>query len=109
MGSRDLIILEKLKNGNPSGYKELFDLYYEPLSSFALKYCNSFTVAKDIVQELFIKIWDKKLYLEFEAPIGPYLFIAVRNNALLAVKRNSRYYFGEIKDEVDTFLLSSFN
>ncbi|RNL85396.1 RNA polymerase sigma-70 factor [Sinomicrobium pectinilyticum] len=104
MGSRDLTILEKLKNGNPSGYKELFDLYYEPLTSYALKYCDSFSVAEDIVQELFIKIWDKKLYLEFEAPIGPYLFMAVRNNALLAVKRNSRYYFEEIEDEVNTLM-----
>ncbi|UGU15470.1 RNA polymerase sigma-70 factor [Sinomicrobium kalidii] len=104
MASKDRIILEKLKRGNSSGYKELFDLYYMPLSVYALKYCDSFTMAEDIVQDLFVKIWDEKLYMKFEAPIGPYLFRAVKNNTLLAVKKNSRYHFEEIEDQVNTLM-----
>ena len=61
MVSNDNKILEQLKLGNPSSYKELFDLYYMPLSIYSLKFCDSFELAEDIVQELFVKLWDEKL------------------------------------------------
>ena len=48
MKSQDLIILEKLKLGDSAAYKELFDLYYMPLSIYSLKFCDSFDQAEDI-------------------------------------------------------------
>ena len=79
MKSQDLMILEKLKLGDSAAYKELFDLYYMPLSIYSLKYCDSFDLAEDIVQDLFIKFWDEKIYLKLETAISPYLFKAVKN------------------------------
>ena len=78
----DLQILEKLKKGNPKAFKELFNLYYMPLCIYSLKYCDSFQLAEDIVQDLFVQIWDKKLYMKLEEAISPYLFKAVKNNTL---------------------------
>lgn len=75
-----------------------------PLSVYALKYCDSFQMAEDIVQELFVKIWDKKLFLTFENAISPYLFKAIKNNALLAIKNNSKYRFVEIEDQVNKLI-----
>jgi len=97
----DLKILEKLKQGDSSAYKELFDLYYTPLSTYALKYCDSFTMAEDIVQDLFIKVWDEKLYLKLEGAIGPYLFKSVKNNTLLSLKKKSKYSFIKIEKQVN--------
>ena len=71
MKSQDLLILEKLKIGDSTAYKELFDLYYMPLSIYSLKYCDSFDLAEDIVQDLFIKCWDQKIYLKLETAISP--------------------------------------
>ena len=104
MHSRDLKILEGLKNGEASAYKELFDLYYMPLSIHALKYCDSFQLAEDIVQELFIKFWDEKLYMKLEGAISPYLFQSVKNNTLQIMKKQSKYYFEDIEDQVNTLL-----
>ncbi len=100
----DSQILEKLKQGDPSAYKQLFDRYYMPLSVYALKYCNSFQLAEDIVQEFFIKLWDEKLYLKLKGPITSYLFRAIRNNTLTAVKKNSKYHFEDIEDQVNKLL-----
>ncbi len=104
MNSKDLKILEKLKAGNPSGYKELFDLYYMPLCIYSLKYCDSFTLAEDIVQNLFIKFWDEKIYMKLDGAIGPYLFKSVKNNTLQVIKKKSKYYFVEIEDQVNRLL-----
>lgn len=105
MKSNDLKILNELKLGSPEAFKELFDLYYIPLSTYAFKYCDSFTVAEDIVQDLFIKIWDEKLYLNFNETIGPYLFKAVKNNTLQATKQKSKYLFVEIEEHVNKLMI----
>ena len=93
MKSNDLNILEKLKLGDPRGYKELFDLYYMPLSIYSLKYCDSFVLAEDIVQDLFVKLWDEKLYMKLEGAISPYLFKSVKNNTLQAMKKKNEISF----------------
>ena len=41
----------------------LIDIFI-PLRMYALKYCNSFELAEDIVQDLFVKFWDERLYLK---------------------------------------------
>lgn len=74
----DIQILEKLKEGDPLAYNQLFDKYYMPLCVYSLKYCDSFELAEDIVQDLFIKLWDEKLYMKLDNPISPYLFKSVK-------------------------------
>lgn len=104
MKSQDLLILEKLKAGDSSAYKELFDLYYMPLSVYSLKYCDSFELAEDIVQEIFIKFWDEKLFMKLDQAIGPYLFKSVKNNTLQAAKNKNKYLFEEIEDQVNVLM-----
>ncbi|TGV02159.1 RNA polymerase sigma factor [Flavivirga rizhaonensis] len=104
MGSKDLKILENLKNGDASAYKELFDEYYMPLSIYALKYCDSFQLAEDIVQDLFVKFWDEKLYMKLEGVISPYLFRSVKNNTLQIVRKQTKYRFEEIEDQVNKLI-----
>lgn len=100
----DLQILEKLKDGDPLAYNQLFDKYYMPLCVYSLKYCDSFALAEDIVQDFFVKIWDEKIYLNFEDPMGPYLFKAVKNNTLQAVKKQSRFQFDAIEKMVNDLM-----
>lgn len=104
MKSKDLQILQRLKLEDSSAFKELFDLYYMPLSIYALKYCDSFQLAEDIVQDLFIKFWDEKIYLKLEGTISPYLFKSIKNNTLQATKKKSKYRFLKIEDQVNNLM-----
>ena len=100
MKLRDANILKRLKGGDQKAFRELFDTYYKPLSVYALNYCDSFEMAEDITQELFIKFWSEKIYLRLENTIAPYLFKAVKNNVLQAVKKDSKYRFTDIENRV---------
>lgn len=104
MKANEQLILEKLKEGDSKAFKELFDLYYIPLSSYALKYCDSFIMAEDIVQDLFVKFWDEKLYMKLEDTITPYLYKSVKNNTLLALKEKSKFSFIEIEKQVNKLI-----
>lgn len=104
MELNDLQILEKLKEGDPLAYNQLFDKYYMPLCVYSLKYCDSFELAEDIVQDLFVKLWDEKLYMKFENPMSPYLFKAVKNNTLQGIKKQSKYQFDAIEKVVNNLM-----
>ena len=100
----DLQILDKLKDGDPLAYNQLFAKYYMPLCVYSLKYCDSFQLAEDIVQDFFVKIWDEKIYLKFEDPMSPYLFKAIKNNTLQAIKKQSRFQFDAIEKMVNNLI-----
>ena len=104
MELNDLQILEKLKAGDPLAYNQLFDKYYMPLCVYSLKYCDSFQLAEDIVQDLFVKLWDEKIYMKFDNSISPYLFKAVKNNTLQGIKKQSKYQFDAIEKVVNNLM-----
>lgn len=73
-----------------AGYRSLFDTLYPPLCLFANKYLNDMDASKDMVQEVFIKTWEKKIqYPNFNA-IKSFLYKSVRNRCLDYLK--SKHY-----------------
>jgi RNA polymerase sigma-70 factor (family 1) len=63
-------------------YKSLFDKLYTSLCLFANNYLKNLEVSKDIVQEVFIKIWEDKIEFQNENNIKSYLYTSVKNKSL---------------------------
>ena len=53
-------ILIKLNQGDEAGLEGLFSLYYKPLCVFALNFIDSYEEAEDLIQELFVKFWERR-------------------------------------------------
>ncbi|WP_338395733.1 sigma factor [Fulvitalea axinellae] len=66
---------------NHSQFKSFFEENYSPLCLYAYRIVNDDGLAKDIVQDSFLKIWEKIEGSDIENPKG-YLFRIVRNKAL---------------------------
>ena len=60
-------------------YQELFDTFYKPLINFAVSNISQRDVAEDIVQEVFIYMWDKNIICENELVLRTYLYRSVLN------------------------------
>lgn len=88
--TREEVLLEKLKNGSEVAFKELFDTYYTVLCIYSVQITESKTQSEDIVQGLFVKMWDKKLFLGIKN-LKVYLFYSVRNLSIACAKRNNLY------------------
>lgn len=68
-------------------YKKMFDSFYASLCVFSSKYTNNLELSKDIVQEVFIKIWnDQTLEIKEEFAVKAFLYKAVRNKSLDVIK-----------------------
>lgn len=75
---------------NLEGYKSLFETLYPPLCLFANKYLNDMDTSKDIVQEVFIKIWEKQPVFTNPNTTKAYFYTTVKNHCLNLLK--SKHY-----------------
>ncbi|MCK0147142.1 RNA polymerase sigma-70 factor [Arenibacter sp. F26102] len=63
-------------------YKAFFNLLYTPLCLFSNKYIEDLDTSKDIVQDVFIKIWEDKIEFQNENNIKSYLYTSVKNKSI---------------------------
>jgi len=72
----DPSLLDHIKNGSESHFKELFDIYWSRLYSLACNSLDHREDAQDVVQEIFIDIWKRREKLDVDN-IAAYLFKCV--------------------------------
>ncbi|PRD48079.1 hypothetical protein C5745_06070 [Sphingobacterium haloxyli] len=73
---------ELKKSGADKTLHKLFDRYWKPLFQFSFNILRDDDDAKDVVQEVFISLWDRKLDLAVHSSIESYLFTSVRYKSL---------------------------
>ncbi|MBN1638279.1 MAG: hypothetical protein JW866_04895 [Ignavibacteriales bacterium] len=74
-------IIEKIKKGDQRAFKKLFEQFYDVLCRFSYLIIKDKFIAEDIVQNVFIKIWEIKDKLEINTSIKSYLYSAVKNSS----------------------------
>jgi len=60
MKTKEEIFIEQINLKRREAYHELFRRFYRSLVIFALKYIDEQGEAEDIVQELFVSVWEKE-------------------------------------------------
>ena len=76
-----------------SRYKILFNEFYPALVQFAFSFINNEDAAKDIVQEIFIRIWEKKVKFENELLLRKYLYLSTQNKCFTYLRdRKVQHY-----------------
>ena len=83
-------ILDLLKRGEKKGLQLLFHKFYKPLVMYAMKYVHRQDEAEDMVQEVFIKFWEKNSFISVASQLKAYLYQAVRNHCLNYLEKNER-------------------
>ncbi|NGF56352.1 RNA polymerase sigma-70 factor [Parapedobacter sp. SGR-10] len=75
-------LLLALKHGDDRAFAEVYERYWEPLFKQALSMTHDEDMAKDIVQDSFVCLWEKISHTEITKSLRSYLFIAVRSRVL---------------------------
>ena len=66
--------LQLLKEGNKNAFEALYRAYNARIYSFVLSMIGDAGVAKDITQDIFLQIWEKRLNIDLEGNFDGYLF-----------------------------------
>lgn len=75
----DKFYLDKVKQGDESAFRVLFDKYWDDLFRIAFKRLQCEGDAGDVVQEVFLGIWQHAARIEIADTLAPYLFASLRN------------------------------
>ena len=79
-------LLDRLKSGDENAWYAVFNSYFSVLVAFANKYVSDLDLAKEIVQVVFVKLFEKRNALEISVSIKSYLYKMVYNDCLNAIK-----------------------
>jgi RNA polymerase sigma-70 factor (family 1) len=71
-------------------YQQSFFRFYEPLCQYAFTFVKEQAACEDIVQDIFLRIWEKKQDLIGKPDLQYYLYTAVRNNCLTWLEKQRK-------------------
>jgi RNA polymerase sigma-70 factor (ECF subfamily) len=74
----DLVLMEQIKANDHAAFDVLFDRYWEKLYKAAYARLGDDVIAQDIVQEIFIKVWQRRENISINISLENYLHGAVR-------------------------------
>lgn len=88
---------------NDLSLQEVFDNYYHPLCFYAGRFLKDDDEIKDIVQEVFVVLWEKKLFFENKYALKAFLYSSVHHAVLNKIKLMGihRKHHGKIMDTED--------
>ncbi|MEZ4911432.1 MAG: RNA polymerase sigma-70 factor [Saprospiraceae bacterium] len=92
-------------------FKKLFMQYYNVLCNYSFKYTKDLQISEDLVQEIFVKLWNDKITIDSEKNTRNYLFTIVQRKSLEYLRTEKRHQEilslgvfdekGEIDNEID--------
>lgn len=80
-------LFSSLKESDNDAFEFIFRLYYQPLKAFANTIVNDLYLAEDLVQDVFIHLWNNRTTVEVSSPKA-YLYNMVKNKALNSIRHN---------------------
>lgn len=85
-------------------FDEIYIIYFSRMKRFAKEYVLSDEDAENIVQDVFMVLWEKRDILEIRVDLVPYLFVLVKNKCLDYLRH--KVVHNEYKQEIIMKLFS---
>lgn len=77
-----LNLLIELKQGNSVAFRKIYELYWSDLYQYAYNIIRNKEISKEILQETFLSLWNKRHELQITFSLPAYLFTAVKYQIL---------------------------
>jgi RNA polymerase sigma-70 factor (family 1) len=107
VNSSDRELVVSLHDGNVEAFDLIFKKYSARLYSFAFKYLKSKTDTEELVQNVFLKIWENRVTLKHESSLKAYLFTISYHDICKCFR--SRMYNEKLKNQIIESNRISFN
>ncbi len=99
----ETFIRMSLQDNPQKGFEMLYNRFYKPLCSHAVRFVYSKDVAEDIISDIFLSIWKNKTFENIHISYRAYLFTSVRNRCFLYLQQEHKK-FTDIDDKENTWI-----
>lgn len=76
----------KIRVGNQKAFRELYERYHVQMYYIAKKYVKSPDLSRDAVQDIFVKLWEKRFKIDENKSLKGFLFTMLRNHLLNMIR-----------------------
>lgn len=87
---KEKALVEDLKMGSRQALATLYNSYADKLYHFCLKISKSPSLAEDVVQDVFVRVWNNRTAINSSLTFESYLFTIARNRLFDLIKRASK-------------------
>lgn len=78
--------VQSVRSGDTAAFESIFKNLYKPLCAYAMVMMKDKDSSEEIVQQVFVKIWERRASLNVSSSLKAYLYQIVRNDCLNALK-----------------------
>lgn len=98
---------QKFIEGDRSAFKQLMQDHYKTLYNYGAKYTTDTELVKDCIQELFIGLWNRKVFLSTNVNPKAYLISSLRRALHRKIQSENR--ISKYQDSINTLSLFDFD
>ena len=85
-GIKERELVERVQQGDQTAFELLFRFYYPGLVVYATQFTVDRSEAEEIVQDFFVRFWQKHSYIKSSESLKNYFFSCVKNSSLNLLK-----------------------
>ncbi len=78
----DIYLFNKMKEGDQQAFNFIFTKHYSDLVNFAMVYLKEISEAEEIVQNVFLKLWEEREEIDIHSSLKSYLMNCIKNRCL---------------------------
>lgn len=75
-------ILRRMAEGDKNAFRFFFDKYYADLCNFVNYYINDAEMAEELVQDIYVYVWENREKIKIRSSVKSYLYSASKNKSL---------------------------
>jgi RNA polymerase sigma-70 factor, ECF subfamily len=83
--------LNTIRSLDKATFESIFRSEFKGLCFFALRYTKDTDTAREITQEAFISLWERRETIDLSKPVKTYLSTTVRNKCLNHLRNNKKF------------------
>ncbi len=97
------LLLKVAFNGDQLAFKKIYFFYYSKLKQLAKSFCHSSEAAEEVVDDVFIKMWQNRINLAGVNNLSVYLYVSIKNQSLNYLNKTAKIKYTDISEVPITF------
>lgn len=99
-------MLYRISQGDEMAFRELFERFFPGLLSFGTSLLKDQLLAEEVVEDVFVKLWERKEAVTSIQNISHYLYKAVRYASINAFEKQKKHKSISFEDVGESFTFS---
>jgi RNA polymerase sigma-70 factor (family 1) len=90
MAPEEEIIWKKIQNKDNKAFESYYKMHYKTFFLMAFRYLKNTEVAEELVNDVFLKIWEDGDKINIDSSLKSYIYRAIINRSLNEIQKNKK-------------------